>query len=147
MNSQGGGESGREWWGETERVIGAMMEVHRALGPGLLESVYETCLCEELTFRRIAFERQRPINVTYKGVSITDCYRLDVVVADRILIEIKSVETLLPIHQAQVLTYLKLTGLPFALLVNFNVPVLRDGLRRLALKLQNPSLAPRLPVK
>ena len=127
-------------WEEPEGVIGALIEVHRALGPELLESVYEACLCEELTNRGVSFDRQRPVGVRYKSVSIDCGFRLDVVV------EIKSVEQLLPIHQAQALTYLKLTGIPVALLVNFNVAVLRNGLRRLRLESSDPSPTPDLPV-
>ena len=146
MESQGDRESGRVLWDETEGVIGALIEVHRALGPGLLESVYEACLCEELTNRGVSFDRQRPVGVRYKSVSIDCGFRLDVVVESRIVVEIKSVEQLLPIHQAQALTYLKLTGIPVALLVNFNVAVLRNGLRRLRLESSDPSPTPDLPV-
>ena len=140
MESQGDRESGRVLWEEPEGVIGALIEVHRALGPELLESVYEACRCEELTNRGVSFDRQRPVGVRYKSVSIDCGFRLDVVV------EIKSVEQLLPIHQAQALTYLKLTGIPVALLVNFNVAVLRNGLRRLRLESSDPSPTPDLPV-
>ena len=104
----------------TEEVIGALIEVHRHLGPGLLESAYEACLCAELSERQLRFERQRAVPVNYKGL-IFDCgYRLDLVVDDRVLLELKAVERLLPIHEAQVVTYLRLSRLPVALLVNFN---------------------------
>jgi GxxExxY protein len=115
----------------TEAVIGALIEVHRALGPGLLESAYETCLCAELSDRGVPFLRQQPLPIEYKGVRIDCSYRLDLVVGDSILVELKAVERLLPIHEAQVVTYLRLARLPVGLLVNFNSIVLRDGLRRL----------------
>jgi GxxExxY protein len=117
----------------TDEVIGALIEVHRHLGPGLLESAYESCLCAELSHRGFSFERQRPLPVTYKGMHLECGYRLDVVIEDRVLIELKTVEHLLPLHQAQVITYLRLSGLPVGLLVNFNGTSLRQGLRRLTL--------------
>ena len=117
----------------SREVIGALVEVHRTLGPGLLESAYEACLCRELHLRGIRYETQRPLAVEYKGVLVECGYRLDVVVDDSLLLELKSVERLLPIHEAQVLTYLKLSSLRVALLVNFNVRILKNGLRRLAL--------------
>lgn len=101
-------------------VIGALIEVHRCLGPGLLESAYEACLCAELSERRIPFERQRPVAVRYKGVLVECGYRLDLVVGEGILVELKAVERLLPIHEAQVITYLRLARLSVGLLVNFN---------------------------
>ena len=122
---------GRSFQDGTEQVIGALIEVHRALGPGLLESAYEICLCTELGLRQLRFERQQTIPICYKGVLVDCGYRVDVVVEDRILLELKSVDRLLPIHEAQVVTYLRLANLPVALLVNFNVSVLRTGLRRL----------------
>ena len=112
------------------QVIGAAMEVHRALGPGLLESAYEECLCKELELRGLPFERQRPLPVTYKGLHLDAGYRIDVLVENRIVLELKAVETLLPIHEAQLLTYLKLGGWQLGLLINFNVEVLKDGIRR-----------------
>ena len=115
----------------SEQVIGACIEVHRHLGPGLLESAYEQCLAHELSLRGFQFERQRPLPVVYKGVHLDCCYRLDIVLGGCLLVEIKAVERLLPVHQAQVLTYLKLTQLPAALLVNFNAVTLKEGLRRL----------------
>ena len=114
----------------TEAIIGAAVEVHRGLGPGLLESTYEECLCRELTLRRIPFERQLPLPVEYKGLSLDCGYRLDLLVAETVVVEIKAVEKLLPIHEAQLLTYLKLGGWKVGLLINFNVPVLRQGIRR-----------------
>lgn len=115
----------------TEQIIGAAIEVHRAPGPGLLESAYEECLCRELEIRGIAFERQRPLPVTYKGIRVECGYRLDLLVAGRVVVEIKAVESLDSIHQAQVLTYLRLGGWQVGLLINFNVPVLKQGVKRL----------------
>ncbi len=115
----------------TDCVIGACIEIHKALGPGLLESAYEECLCHELRLAGIGFERQRPLPVSYKGVKLDCGYRLDLVVENRLLVELKSVEALAPIHEAQVLTYLKLSGLTVGLLINFNVPVLRRGIKRI----------------
>ena len=115
------------------KVIGAAIEVHKILGPGLLESAYEECLCHELGLRAIRFERQKELPIEYKGTSLDCGYRLDIVVANRVIIELKACETLEAIHEAQLLTYLKLTGLKLGLLINFNVPVLKEGIRRLAL--------------
>jgi len=114
----------------TTAIIGAAIEVHRALGPGLLESAYEECLCRELTLRQIPFE-QRPLPIKYKGLELDAGYRLDLLVAERVIVELKAVETLLPIHEAQLLTYLRLGGWKVGLLINFNVPVLKQGIRRL----------------
>jgi GxxExxY protein len=114
----------------TEAIIGAAMEVHRALGPGLLESTYEMCLCRELSIRGIVFERQVPIPVEYKGVKLDCGYRADIVVDGPILLEIKAIDSLLPIHDAQLLSYLKLGAWKIGLLINFNVELLKNGLRR-----------------
>jgi GxxExxY protein len=114
----------------TEQVIGAAIEVHKSLGPGLLESAYEECLCRKLSLRDIHFERQKPLPVEYKGVRLDCGYRLDLLVASTVVVEIKAVESILPIHEAQLLTYLKLGGWKIGLLINFNVPVLKDGIRR-----------------
>jgi GxxExxY protein len=111
----------------TEQVIGAAIEVHRALGPGLLESAYEECLCHELHLRGIAFRRQVPLPIQYKGVSLDCGYRLDVVVEDSVVLELKCVEHILPVHEAQLLTYLKLTGKRVGLIVNFHVSTLVRG--------------------
>ena len=111
----------------TERVIGAAIEVHRALGPGLLESAYEECLCHEFHLRGIPFERQVPLPVEYKGVKLDCGYRLDLVVEGVLVLEIKCLEHILPVHEAQLLTYLKLTGRRVGLILNFNVPVLTRG--------------------
>jgi len=118
----------------SSEIIGACIEIHRHLGPGLLESAYEQCLAHELTLRRIPFARQVHLPLRYKGMLLDCGYRLDFVVADEIVVELKTVETLLPIHTAQVLTYLKLTGMRTGLLVNFNVSILKNGLRRLTRK-------------
>ena len=115
----------------TERVIGACMEIHKTLGPGLLESAYEECLCHELRLAGLGFERQKPLPVAYKGVQLDCGYRLDLVIEDTLIVELKTVQELSPIHEAQLLTYLKLSGLTVGLLINFNVPVLRRGIRRL----------------
>ncbi len=120
----------------TEAIIGAAIEVHRALGPGLLESAYEECLCRELSLRGIPFERQVELSLSYKGVAVDCGYRIDVLAARRVVIELKTVEAIRPIHQAQLLTYLKLGGWQVGLLINFNVPALKDGLHRMVLGLE-----------
>ena len=114
----------------TEEIIGAAIEVHRALGPGLLESAYEECLCRELELRGISFDRQRPLPVEYKGVRLECGYRLDLVVEDAVAVEIKAVSAIEPVHEAQLLTYLRIGGWKIGLLINFNVPVLKNGIRR-----------------
>lgn len=114
----------------TEQILGAAIAVHRSLGPGLLESTYEACLAFELVERRLRIERQASLPVVYRGVRIDCGYRLDLVVEGMVVVEIKAVERMLPIHEAQILTYLKLSGLPVGLLLNFNVPMMRDGIRR-----------------
>ena len=117
----------------TPTVIGALICVHRALGPGLLESAYEACVCRELEFDGLSFERQVPVPLVYRGRDVGNAYRMDILVNGQILIEVKAVDALLPIHSAQVITYLKLARVPVGLLVNFNVPSLRQGIRRLYL--------------
>jgi len=114
----------------TEIVIGCAIEVHRALGPGLLESAYEICLCRELTLHGIAFERQVAIPVEYKGVKLDCGYRADLIVGGKILVEIKAVDQLAPIQEAQLLSYLKLSVLKVGLLINFNERMLMHGVRR-----------------
>jgi len=114
----------------TEQIIGAAIEVHKALGPGLLEGVYEECLCHELNIRDLAFERQILIPVIYKGVTLDCGYRLDLVVADSVILELKSIERVLPIHEAQLLTYMRLLSKSVGFIINFNVPVLRNGIIR-----------------
>ena len=116
----------------TGEVIGAAIEVHKALGPGLLESTYEECLCIELGLRNIPYERQMQIPIEYKGVNLDHAYRLDIVVPNKLIVELKACESLEPIHDAQLLTYLKLSGIKIGLLINFNVPVLKEGIKRLA---------------
>jgi GxxExxY protein len=113
-------------------IIGAAIGVHRVLGPGLLESAYEECLCYELALHGIRFERQKALPVIYKGVRLDCGYRLDVLVEDLVIIELKTVDRLENIHTAQLLTYLKLMKLPIGLLINFNVPVLKYGIKRVA---------------
>ena len=115
----------------TGEVIGAAIEVHKALGPGLLESAYEECLCREMVLRELVLKRQVPLPIDYKGIKLDCGYRLDIVVAGKLIIELKACESLQPIHEAQLLTYLKLTGIKVGLLINFNVPVLKDGIKRL----------------
>jgi GxxExxY protein len=115
----------------TGEIIGAAIEVHRQLGPGLLESTYQACLARELELRGIQFEYEKPLPLEYKGVRLECGYRIDLLVAGLVIIEIKSVEALAPIHEAQLLTYLKLTGVKIRLLINFNVVVLKSGIRRL----------------
>ena len=112
-------------------VIGASIEVHKELGPGLLESIYEECLSKEIELRKIPFERQDSIPFSYKGEIISSDLRLDMVIDDQLILELKSCETLLPIHEAQLLTYLKLTKIEVGLLINFSVQVLKDGIKRL----------------
>ncbi|MGZ5021467.1 MAG: GxxExxY protein, partial [Chthoniobacterales bacterium] len=114
----------------TEGIIGAAIEVHRALGPGLLESAYEVCLCRELALRGLAFERQKPIPIEYKEINLDCGYRADLVVEGRVLVELKAVDVLLPIHEAQLLSYLKLSGLDAGLLINFNERLLKNGIKR-----------------
>lgn len=112
-------------------VIGAALEVHRALGPGLMESAYEACLAHELTLRGFAFDRQRPLPIIYKGESLETQYRLDLVVEGVVIVELKAVAELLPVHEAQLITYLRLTTIDVGLLFNFNTVLLRNGTRRI----------------
>ena len=116
----------------TEQIIGAAIDVNKALGPGLLESAYEECLAHELSVADISFERQVPLSVTYKSLRLDCRYRLDFLVEKTVVFELKAVEGLQPIHEAQLLTYLKLGGWPIGLLINFNVPVLKKGIKRMA---------------
>lgn len=122
------GKNAADEW--SHNIIGAAIEVHRNLGPGLLESAYEECLCRELELRRIPFLRQHPVRVDYKGETVDLAYRIDVLVADLVVIELKSVEKLEPVFEAQLLTYLRLYRRWLGLLMNFNVPVLKDGILR-----------------
>ena len=115
----------------THEIIGAAIEVHKLLGPGLLESTYEECLCHELARRGIPFERQKPVPVVYKEVKLECGYRLDLLVAETVILELKSVSALAPIHDSVLLTYLKLSGHRVGLLINFNVQTLKEGIKRL----------------
>jgi GxxExxY protein len=117
--------------GLTEKIIGAAIEVHKVLGPGLLESAYEVCLAHELSLANISFERQLPLPITYKSLPLDCGYRLDFLVERTVVLELKAMDGLQPIHQAQLLTYLKLGGWPLGLLINFNVPVLKNGIKRI----------------
>jgi GxxExxY protein len=114
----------------SRKIIGAAIEVHRHLGPGLLENAYETCLCRELELQGIPFQYQHPVDLEYKGITVSAAYRIDLLVTDLVVIEIKSVEKLEPVHEAQLLTYLRLYKRWLGLLINFNVPVLKDGIKR-----------------
>jgi GxxExxY protein len=111
----------------TEKIIGAAIEVHRALGPGLLESAYEECLCHELHLRGLTFQRQVPLPVSYKGINLDCGYRIDVIVENEIVLELKCVEHILPVHEAQLLTYLKLLNKRVDLILNFYVSTLMRG--------------------
>ncbi len=124
------------------KIIGAAIEVHKTLGPGLLESAYEQCLCHEFRLRGLFSESQKPLPVIYKGKALDCGYRLDVVVENRIIIELKSCKRIEPIHKAQLLTYLTLSGLKLGLLLNFNVPAMRDGIVRMVNNLKEQFSAP-----
>ena len=115
----------------TEQIIGSAISVHRILGPGLLESAYEECLCFELSQSKLRFERQVPLPVVYKDVRLDCGYRMDLVVENMVIIEIKAVERIIPVHEAQLLSYLKLADKRVGLLINFHVPVLKSGLKRI----------------
>ena len=117
----------------SREVIGAAIEVHRELGPGLLESAYEACLCNELGLRGIKNHRQKEQPVTYKGLLVECGYRIDILVEDKIVLELKAVEALLPIYEAQLMTYLKLSKCRLGFLMNFNVPMMKDGIKRIVL--------------
>ncbi|MBD0370724.1 MAG: GxxExxY protein [Pyrinomonadaceae bacterium] len=114
----------------TEAIIGAAIEVDRSLGPGLLESTYKGCLCRELSLREVSFEREKPLPLEYKGIHLECGYRLDLLVAGAVVVEIKAIEAIAPVHEAQLLTYLRLGGWRVGLLINFNVEVLKQGIRR-----------------
>ena len=120
----------------TEMVIGACIEVHRALGPGLLESAYHQCLCHELRLREIPFEMEFPLPVNYKGCHLDCGYKIDLLVDRRLVLELKAVDALHPVHEAQIMSYLKLGGWEIGLLINFNVTMLKDGIRRKVLNLK-----------
>lgn len=114
----------------TDKIIGAAIEVHRALGPGLLESAYQLCLAQECRLQKLSFEEQTALKLNYKGIELDGGYRIDFVFDKRVVVELKAVEEVLPVHEAQLLTYLKLTGIRVGLLINFNKPVLKDGICR-----------------
>jgi GxxExxY protein len=117
----------------THAIIGAAIEVHKLLGPGLLESAYEECLAREFSLRGIRFERQKGVPVVYKDVKLDCGYRMDFLIDGNVVVELKSIESLAPVHEAIVLTYLRLSGCRLGLLINFNVPMLKEGIRRFAL--------------
>ena len=123
----------------TKSIIGCAINVHRAIGPGVFESVYSECLAHELTTRRLSFELERPVPLIYRGVRLKAKYYIDFVVENQVIIELKSVAEVAHVHECQVLTQLRLTGLPVGLLINFNVPLLVDGVTRLV----NPTLKSR----
>ena len=114
----------------TDKIIGAAIEVHRALGPGLLESAYQLCLAQECRLQKLSFEEQTALKLNYKGIELDGGYRIDFVFDKRVVVELKAVEEVLPVHEAQLLTYLKLIGIRVGLLINFNKPVLKDGIYR-----------------
>jgi len=114
----------------TETIIGAAINVHRALGPGLLESAYEACMVYELAQAGLKVEQQKPLPIVYRGVKLECGYRMDLMIDNEIIVEIKSIEKLLPIHQAQLLSYLKLSNCRVGLLINFNIKVLKNGIQR-----------------
>jgi len=120
----------------TEAIIGAAIEVHKHLGPGLLESAYEECLCHELHLRNIPFQRQVPLPVVYKGAKLDCGYRIDLLVKGEVVVELKAIEGVLPIHEAQTLTYMRLGGWKVGLIINFNVPIVVKGIKRLVLGLK-----------
>ena len=120
----------------SSKIIGAAIQVHKALGPGLLESAYEECISHELSSQGLSIERQKPLAINYKGIKLDCGYRLDIVVENTIILELKSCEKIEPIHKAQLLTYLKLSGLNLGLILNYNVPVMRDGIVRLVNELK-----------
>ena len=119
----------------SHEIIGAAIDVHRVLGPGLLESAYRECLAHEFTARGLPFEKEKPLPVLYKGVNLDCGYRLDFLVGGLVVVELKAINALLPLHTAQVLTYLRLAGCKLGLLINWNVEVLRDGIKRVVLDL------------
>lgn len=122
----------------TGAILGAAIDVHRALGPGLLESAYQRCLCYELEMRRLPFVRELSLPIHYKGMDVDAAYRIDLLVDDRVVVEIKAVQNVLPIFTAQLITYLKLGNWPVGLLINFNVELLKNGVTRLANNYSGP---------
>ena len=131
----------------TDKIIGAAIEVHRVLGPGLLESAYEECLCYELSQRGLKFRRQAPLPVTYKGIRLACGYKMDLLVEGMVVVELKTVESLLRVHAAQLLSYLRLAGKPVGLLINFNSPSVKGGLKRIVNNFSEISASRRLGVE
>jgi GxxExxY protein len=129
----------------TWEIVGAAIEVHRSLGPGLLEASYRKCLLHELETRGLAVKAEVPIEIHYKGLHLPAAYRADLVIEATALVELKAIEKTLPVHEAQVLTYLRHTGLQIGLLLNFNVPVLKDGIRRFIRADSSPTTEPTFP--
>lgn len=117
----------------TDKIIRAGIEVHKALGPGLLESAYEKCLMKEFELSQIPFRSQVDLSLEYKGIKVDAGYRIDLVVDEKVIIELKAVESIIPVHEAQLLTYMKLTGIRVGMIMNFHVPVLKDGIKRMVL--------------
>ncbi len=117
----------------TDKIIRAGIEVHKALGPGLLESAYEKCLMKEFELSEIPFKSQVELPLEYKGIKVDAGYRIDLIVGNKVIIELKAIESILPVHEAQLLTYMKLTGIRVGMLMNFHVPVLKDGIKRMVL--------------
>jgi len=117
----------------TQKIIAAAIEVHRILGPGLLESSYERCLCHELNLRKIPFQRQKSLPISYKGINLGCAYRIDILVAERILLEIKAIDAITEIHKAQLLTYLKMSSLHVGLILSFSARLMKNGIVRLVL--------------
>ncbi|MDB6016806.1 MAG: hypothetical protein JWR19_1295 [Pedosphaera sp.] len=144
LNIHRGDAEARSFDELTDLIIGVCIEIHRQLGPGLLESAYEECLCHELALTSLRFERQKPLPVSYKKVKLDCGYRIDLMVEDKVIVELKTVDEILPIHEAQLLTYLKLSGAPVGLLINFNVPVLKQGIKRMVNNFPEFSAPPRL---
>lgn len=114
----------------TEKIIGLAIEVHRVLGPGLLESAYRKSLCYELGRNGLVYKEEEPVTIKYKDLVIDYAYRADIIIENKVIVEVKAVESMLPIHEAQLLTYLKLTGIKIGLILNFNVTLLKEGIRR-----------------
>src|SRR5688500_15471420 len=111
----------------TQVIMDCLFKVHSVMGPGLLESIYEECLCHEFSKRGIAYERQKPIPLNYEGIQLGNGLKIDLLVAGKVIVELKSIEFILPVHKAQILTYLKLSGISIGFLVNFNVPLIKNG--------------------
>ena len=114
----------------TKKIVDCAYHVHKELGPGLLESIYEVCMCKELSERKMTFHRQMHLPVNYKGEDLNADFRIDFLIQENIVVELKAVETILPVHHAQVLTYLKLADKRLGILINFNVPLIKDGIKR-----------------